>query len=206
MQWMEEKRIVGEVIVVDDGSSDATSEVLQKIRNQKSKINIITYPTNLGYGAAVRSGCDLAQGEWIAFMDSDGQFDVRDFNKLLPHCTSPLRHLVTIGRRRRRADPLMRKMNAKIFSLLSWIVLGVWVRDINCGMKIFHRSVWEKCRPEISTGALFNAEFFYKLKKEGIAWKQVDVQHFPRRFGTQTGANLKVIGRMVCELLQLKNK
>ncbi|PIP65154.1 cell wall biosynthesis glycosyltransferase [Candidatus Peregrinibacteria bacterium CG22_combo_CG10-13_8_21_14_all_49_11] len=228
--WMREEGISGEVIVVNDGSTDGTATILQKIQEKcnsaspplregiegRGSIKIITHSQNLGYGAAVRSGCDTAYESWpagrrpsaaadvkgwIAFMDSDGQFDVKDFGKLLA-CLP--QNKIVIGRRRHRADPFMRKVNAKLFGLLSFLVLGIWVRDVNCAMKVFHRDAWKAGRPTVATGAIFNAEFFYRLKKAGYTWKQVDVNHYPRKFGKQTGASLKVIVKMVRELVQVR--
>jgi hypothetical protein len=61
-------------------------------------------------------------------------------------------------------------------------------------------------KPIKSDGALFSAEFLIKLKKRGIAIREVSVRHFPRRFGKQTGANIKVIMRMFKECWKLKDE
>ncbi len=238
--WMVESGRGGEIIVVDDGSTDGTGVILERLQREEnsstpspvssphgrgSLLRVLTHPQNLGYGAAVRSGCDAATTDLIAFMDSDGQFDSRDFDRLLPYVSLPLGGRarergsenssplgrgapfdVVVGRRRRRADPFIRKCNAKFFGLLSWVFLGIWVRDVNCAMKVFRRDVWQRCRPTVATGALFNAEFFYNLKRQGIRWKQVDVSHYPRRSGKQTGANPRVIVRTLRELLLLRRQ
>lgn len=213
--WMEGEGIMGEIIVVNDGSTDGTGEVLRTLEREMP-LRVITHPHNLGYGAAVRAGCDAATAEWIGFMDSDGQFDPRDFDKLLPFASATLApafslqremgYDVVVGRRRKRADLFLRKVNAKLFGMLSFLVLGIWVRDVNCAMKIFRRDVWRRARPVVTTGALFNAEFFYNLKRQGIPWMQVDVSHYPRRGGKQTGANPMVILRMLRELMILRMK
>ena len=222
--WMQERNIRGEIIVVNDGSTDGTGEILERMQEEQNPLRVITHRTNLGYGAAVRSGCDAATADIIAFMDSDGQFDPRDFDRLLPfiHTTlTPALSLpafakatagrqrergcdVVVGRRRKRADPFLRKINAKLFGLLSWALLGIWVRDMNCAMKVFRRSAWQRARPVVTTGALFNAEFFYNLQRAGIRWHQVDVSHYPRRAGKQTGAQVSVIVKMLRELWVLK--
>jgi glycosyltransferase involved in cell wall biosynthesis len=200
--WLRTKRVPWEIVAVNDGSKDRTGAILEELRKDIPELKIVTHEQNRGYGAAVRSGCDAAQGDIIGFMDSDGQFDPRDFDLLLPLLAET--SFVT-GRRRHRADPFLRKMNAKMFGLLSWIVLGIWVRDINCAMKIYSHETWKKIRPTHATGALVNAETFYNAKRAGIAWKVVDVRHAPRKYGTQTGANLHVIARMFRELWELKN-
>jgi glycosyltransferase involved in cell wall biosynthesis len=199
--WFASRLIDGDVIVVNDGSRDGTAGVLRSLSNRYPQLSIITHRENRGYGAAVRSGCDAATGAYIAFMDSDGQFRAEDFDQLLVHLD---RYVFVTGRRRRRADPFMRKVNAKLFGFLTWAVLGIWVRDINCAMKVWRRDLWPQIRPRLATGALFNAELFLRLKRSGIVWKQVDVDHYPRRFGLQTGAKSGVILRMFREMWQLR--
>lgn len=198
--WMQSRGIEGQIIAVDDGSKDGTARVLQELAQKYPRLRVVKHETNRGYGAAVRSGCDAATTEWIGFMDSDGQFHAEDFDHLVALSASvPL----VVGRRRHRADPFMRKVNAKCFGLLTWVVLGVWVRDVNCAMKMFRRDLWQRIRPVHATGALFNAELFARARRAGARWKQVDVSHYPRVRGTQTGAHPLVILRMFKELWKL---
>ncbi len=200
--WLQPKKEAWEIVVVNDGSRDGTDAILEKLAQEIPTLRVVTHERNKGYGAAVRSGCDAAKGTVIGFMDSDGQFDPRDFDLLLPKL---LETSFITGRRRKRADPFLRKLNAKLFGLLSWIALGIWVRDINCAMKVFTKEAWEIMRPRHSTGALMNAEMFLRAQNAGIRWIVVDVRHAPRKFGAQTGANLSVILRMFRELWTLKN-
>ena len=201
LAWMRQEGIDGEIIVTNDGSKDATGEILRRMAQEIPILKIVTHEVNKGYGSAVRSGLDRAAKEWIGYMDSDGQFKASDFGKLLPYLGE---YRIVTGRRRKRADPFMRKINAKGFAFLNLVLLGIWVRDINCAMKIFHRSIWQKIRPEFSTGALINAEIFYRARRNSIRWKQVFVEHYPRRFGAQTGANLKVILTMFRDMWRLR--
>lgn len=200
--WLRTKTGMWEIVAVNDGSKDDTGGVLAKLAKEIPQLKIVTHEKNRGYGAAVRSGCDAATGDVIGFMDSDGQFKAKDFDLLLPHLD---KYSFITGRRRKRADSFMRKMNAKLFGLLSFAVLGIWVRDINCAMKIFTQDTWRRARPVRSTGALVNAEMFYRAQVAGIPWLVVDVPHAPREFGVQTGANLTVILRMFRELWEVKH-
>jgi len=199
--WMSSRSIHGHVIVVNDGSTDGTALEIQKLSKEFPHLIVCTHPENRGYGAALLTGLNAATDELMGFMDSDGQFDPEDFGLLLPHLSSV--PFVT-GRRRHRADPLMRKLNAKLFGVLSFLVLGIWVRDVNCAMKVWKREIWTAIRPRLSTGALVNAEMFLRMKRENIQWEQVDVRHLARKFGVQTGANLAVIVRMFRELFRLR--
>ncbi len=201
--WLKTKGGPWEIVIVDDGSRDGSADVLRRLAEEMPQLKIVTHEVNRGYGAAVRSGCDAATGDIIGFMDSDGQFAAKDFDLLLPHLKTTT--FVT-GRRIKRADPFMRKVNAKLFGLLSLLMLGIWVRDINCAMKIFTKETWRRARPTHSTGALINAEMFYLAKRAGISWEVVNVPHAPRKFGTQTGAKLSVILRMFRELWEVKRE
>ena len=200
-QWFLASGIDGDIIVVNDGSTDGTPQILEEMKREMPKLTVVTHPMNSGYGAAVRSGCDVATGDVMGFMDSDGQFDPTDFDLLIPLLD---KYPFATGRRRHRADPLMRKVNAKLFGFLSFLILGIWVRDVNCAMKLWKREIWTSIRPTFATGALVNAEIFYRLKRAGLRYGQVDVKHFPRQFGIQTGAKLSVILRMLRELVALR--
>ena len=201
LSWITKEGIDGEIVVTNDGSKDKTGEILKRLSEEIPILTVVTHEVNKGYGSAVRSGLDAASKEWISYMDSDGQFKTSDFKNLLPYLGE---YQIVTGRRRKRADPFMRKINAKGFAFLNIVILGIWVRDINCAMKIFHKSIWHKIRPEFSTGALINAEIFYRAKRNGIKWKTVCVEHYPRQLGTQTGANIKVILTMFRDMCRLR--
>lgn len=195
--WMDRAGIDGEVIAVNDGSKDKTLAILSNLAKEDARIRIVSHEKNQGYGLAIRSGCDAATKDLIAFVDSDGQFRMKDLELLLPHLSE---YSFVTGRRRRRADSFVRNTLGKVLGLANWIVLGLWVRDVNCGMKIFKRSIWPSIRPTHGVEKLFNTEVFLRLKHQKIPWKHVNVPHYPRRAGNPTGAKWYVIKRMFTEL------
>ena len=201
LAWFNRDSINGEVIAVDDGSRDATLTRLQALADADPRLRVLHHDVNQGYGAAIRTGCDAARMEVIGFMDSDGQFHAEDLCLLLPHITD---YQLVTGRRRHRADSFTRNTLAKVLGLMNLVVLGLFVRDVNCGMKIFRRDLWPRIRPTHGIEKLFNTELFMHLKEQGIPWKQVDVPHYPRTAGNQTGAKLYVIQRMLIELKGLR--
>ncbi len=201
LQWFEEDGIDGDVIAVDDGSTDGTGLFLDSLAGQHPCLQVVHHEANLGYGSAVRSGCDRASKAWIAFMDSDGQFRAVDFRRLVVWTDQ---FDVIVGRRHRRADRIDRHLYAGAYAILVFLVLGIWVRDINCAVKLFRRSLWVTVRPDIATGALFNAEFFYKLKQNGVPWMQVAADHHPRRHGQQSGSAPRVVLTMFRDLWRLR--
>lgn len=199
--WMSNAGITGEVIAVDDGSADNTAEVLEGLTQQYSMLRVVHHTQNQGYGDAIITGCDTATMNVIGFMDSDGQFHAEDFANLLP---SIEQFPIVVGRRSRRADPFPRLINAFLYGRLVRIALGVQIRDINCGMKIFRQDVWPTIRPRIASGALFNAEVLLRAKGAGLRWKQTGVTHYARTAGNPTGAKVSVILKMFAELFTLR--
>lgn len=203
MSWMQRTAKKGEIIVVNDGSRDRSGEILEAIARQHPMVKIITHEKNQGYGLAIRSGCDAANFDVIGFMDSDGQFKPEDFDKLLPRLEeSPF----VTGRRQHRADSFIRNMFGKILGGMNVVLLGLWVRDVNCGMKVFTRDVWKIIRPVHGVEKLFNTEMFLRLKYLNIPWITVDIPHYPRRAGTPTGGSPRVILRMFKEMWDLKRR
>jgi glycosyltransferase involved in cell wall biosynthesis len=199
--WMSRDGVEGEIIVVNDGSKDNSLNVLEGLKSTYPTMRIVNRPKNGGYGVAVRDGCDSAVMEWIAFMDSDLQFHAEDLMTLI---NARQGYSFVTGRRAHRADSPLRNIFGKILGGMNWIMLGVWVRDVNCGMKMFTKELWPKIRPEHGIEKLFNTEMFIRMKKQGIPWQTVNVPHFPRLSGTPTGGSVKVIIRMFRELMDLR--
>lgn len=191
-----------EVIVVNDGSRDGTGEVAEKIAAENSHVRVIHHTVNRGYGAAVRSGLKGAIYDLIFFTDGDGQFDITElteFLNLIDKCD------VVAGYRIKRKDPFYRLMNAWAYGTMINLMFGLNIRDIDCAFKLFKKSVIDEIDIE-ATGALASAELLIKIKRKGYKIIQKGVNHYPRKAGVQTGAQLWVIFRMFRELWKLHRK
>lgn len=200
--WFAKADVKGTVIAVNDGSQDRTDAVLDALQARLPNLVVVHHAVNQGYGAAIRTGCDTATTDAIAFMDSDGQFRAEEIGMLVPHLA---RYPFVAGVRMRRADPLHRKLNSWLYGrILVRVILGIVVRDINCGLKLFTRTTWLEVRPQHATGALFNAEVFLNLKEKNIPFTEVHIPHYPRKKGNPTGAKPGVILRMFRELFALR--
>jgi glycosyltransferase involved in cell wall biosynthesis len=199
--FLRSRNLDGEVIVVNDGSTDGTRTKAEELSREFSNVKIISHDVNQGYGAAIRTGVDHAAGDLVCFMDSDGQFHAEDIGTLMDHLGTT--DFIS-GIRIKRADPWNRKLNAFLYGTLVRFVLNVRVKDLNCGLKLFKRSIWPDIRPVNATGALFNAEVFLRLRRKGFTLAETGVQHYPRLAGEQTGAKLGVVLMMFKELLALR--
>ncbi len=189
-----------EVIIVNDGSTDRTGEIAQRLAKEHPRVRAVHNDPNLGYGGALQRGFREAIKPWVFYTDGDGQFDFEDLHKLLPLLD---RYDIVSGYRLERQDSLIRKINAFSWTLLVNVVFGLWLRDIDCAFKIFPRRLFDQIEMK-SMGALIDAEVLARANAIGYTIGQIDVGHLPRTAGEQTGANLGVIMRAFKELFQLR--
>jgi glycosyltransferase involved in cell wall biosynthesis len=156
-----------EIIAVDDGSRDRTPAIADALAKRHPDLfRVVHHPTNLGYGAALRSGFRAARFDLIAFIDGDRQFKVADVGRLTERLAAPDAPDVVVGYRLKRADPPIRRWYARIYRLANRIFFGVRVRDIDCACKLFRREALVPIRVA-SGGAFFTAELLVKLRFEG---------------------------------------
>jgi glycosyltransferase involved in cell wall biosynthesis len=199
-------RIAGawEIIVVDDGSRDATPSIADALAAANPGIvRVVHHRTNLGYGAALRSGLRAARHDLVAFTDGDRQFRVADLARLTARLAETDRPDVVVGYRIRRADPLVRTVYARLYRLANRIFFGLRVRDVDCACKLFRRDALAGLRVE-SGGAFFSAELLIKLRESGRTVVEVGVPHYPRTAGSATGARPSVVLRAVRDFWALR--
>jgi glycosyltransferase involved in cell wall biosynthesis len=194
----------GEIIVFDDGSRDATPRIADELAaTHPQQVRVVHHATNLGYGAALRSGLRAARKDLVAFTDGDRQFHVADLSRLIDRLNAADHPAVVAGYRIRRADPLVRTVYARLYRLANRIFFGLKVRDIDCACKLFRRSALEGIHTE-SGGAFFSAELLIKLRASGRAVAEVGVPHYPRTAGSPTGAKPAVVLRAVRDFWSLR--
>ncbi len=188
-----------EIILVNDGSKDATTPLCDHLAEQYPEVRAIHHVDNRGYGAALKSGILAARYDFIFFTDSDGQFDLEELEGLIEWASQ---YDIVTGYRGKRQDPPHRLINAFGWKMLVRMVLGVKVRDIDCAFKIFQRSVFDRVQIR-SVGAMVNTEILAQANAFGMRIHEVKVTHYPRQFGKSSGANLRVIAKAFRELLRL---
>jgi hypothetical protein len=178
-----------EIVVVDDGSRDATADLVAGYSRLEPRVRLVRHEQNRGYGAAVSTALRAAHGDLVAFTDSDGQFSFLDLPLFLTRLDH---HDVVIGYRHKRADSWLRSFNAWGWNWAIRLMLGVWVKDLDCAFKLFRREVLDQLHLT-STGATINAEILAQCFRRGVRIREIPVTHWPRYAGRPTGANLKVI-------------
>ena len=193
-----------EILIVDDGSRDATGQIAERLVNEHpGVVRVVHHATNLGYGAALRSGFAASRYGLLAFTDGDRQFHVADLARLLERAAAPDAPDVVAGFRLRRADTALRIVYARLYRFSLGVWYGLWLRDVDCACKLFRRPALEGIRVE-SDGAFLSAELLIKLRAAGRSIVEVGVPHYPRTAGSATGARPIVVLRAVREFWRLR--
>lgn len=191
-----------EIIVVDDGSTDGTGQLADRLAAKYPEIRAVHNPVNRGYGGALRAGFAAARRAWVFYTDGDGQFDCREIFKLLP----ALNHFDLVSAYRLdRKDSWVRRFNGWAWTHLCNIVLGLHLRDVDCAFKLIPRRLLDQIELR-SEGALIDAELLGKAAGLGYRIGQVGVHHYPRRAGKPTGGRLRVITKAFVELVKLRRE
>lgn len=214
--WNEEKnikRVVGdgakiaqqvtrewEILIIDDGSSDQTLKIAQDLAKKNKNIRVVSHQPNRGYGAALREGLTKSKYDLVVFTDGDGQFDFAEVKKLLAKIPG---FDIVIGFRKKRNDSVVRHFLMIFLKIYDYLLFGFRFKDIDCGFKLFRRNAIDAILPLKSEGAMITTEILAKAKRANLKIAQVGVHHYPRKFGSQSGANLRVLVRALKESFRL---
>lgn len=195
-----------ELIIVNDGSTDATHDSAIGLVKSDKRIRLINHPKNMGYGAALKSGFYNARYDWIAFTDSDGQFDFSEITNFINRQKETGADLV-IGYYKKRQVSKFKIITSKIWEFAVYFLFGLKVKDIDCGFKLISKNVINSIsKLESERGAFISSEFLIKAKKKGFKIVEVAVTHYPRTKGSGTGRNLNVIIKSFIDLMKLWKK
>jgi hypothetical protein len=135
----------------------------------------------------------------VALCDGDGQFDPAELKRLISQLKD---YDVIVGKRLRRADHCMRRINGKAWTLLIRLLFGIRISDIDCGFKLFRRQFLENLELR-ARGAMITTELMVRLASRGARICEVEVSRLPRLAGEQSGNSLKVVLRAFKELFLL---
>lgn len=189
-----------ELIVVNDGSKDSTAELVEKLAKEDKRIRLVNHEKNRGYGEALKTGFKSAKYEWVVFTDSDGQFDFSEIKKLIERSDQVD---FVLGYRLKRADPWMRILFGNLWNITAKILLGLPSRDYSCGFKLIKKSSFNATLPLEAGEKVTQIEMLVKAKRTGSKFVEVGLHHYPRKFGSQTGANLSVVAKSYLDLFKL---
>ncbi len=170
-----------EVIVVDDGSGDATLEVLEELRRlYPGRLRVERHARNRGYGGALRTGIASATKEWIFYTDGDAQYDAGELALLLEKADDSTD--IVNGYKIARSDPMYRKAIGWVYNLVVKAAFRLRIRDVDCDFRLMRRAMLEKVELHSDSGTIC-VEMIKKLQDAGARFSEVPVHHFHRSVG-----------------------
>jgi glycosyltransferase involved in cell wall biosynthesis len=183
-----------EVIIVDDGSTDGTMEVLHKEAGPNTRV--IEFMRNFGQSSALAAGIDYAQGEYICTMDGDMQNDPSDIPGMLKLAEEGQWDLVAGTRANRKDAALTRKLPSRIANAIIGKATDVRIKDYGCTLKVFRSAIAK------NLGLYGEIHRFIPIlaSLQGARITQVDVKHHERKFGTSKygiGRTLRVVSDLL---------
>lgn len=176
-----------EIIVINDGSTDSTSEKLKKIR---AGIKVINQPKNMGKGAAVVAGIHAASGEYVIIQDADLEYEPRFIKDLTNKIISGeatvvygtrLKRMPNLKGEEKTIQFLLHYFGNRFLSLCISIVYGQWITDMETGYKLFPRNALSKVKIN-AKGFELEPEITAKLLKYGYKITEVPIKVIPRGY------------------------
>ncbi len=188
-----------EIVIVDDGSTDRTPEILAEWVDREPRIRVVTNNPNRGYSQALIRGFHACDLDVIFYTDADAQFDLMEISRLYPLIAEAD---MVAGYRVGRQDPWFRLVTSGVYNAIQGLVLGVRARDVNCAFKFFRRDFFERVNLS-SDGFLIDAELYARADRAGLRWAQGPVTHRPRTEG-ETTVKVGTIQETLGQLFRLK--
>ncbi|HUV71524.1 MAG TPA: glycosyltransferase family 2 protein [Clostridia bacterium] len=167
-----------ELIFVNDGSTDRSGQLIEKLRAKDKRISLVTFRQNQGKSRALMAGFRQSRGEIVVTLDADLQDQPEEIKKLLGKLEEGFD--LVCGWKKKREDPWLNVLFSRFFNLVIGLTTKVSLHDINCGLKAFRRETVENLN---LYGDLYR--FIPVLAaKEGFRVSEVEVSHASRKYGT----------------------
>ncbi len=189
-----------EVIVVDDGSADATADIADELARTYPNVRVVHHPKNRGYGGALQTGFRSATKDLIFYTDGDAQYDPGELALLWAKMT-PDADLVN-GYKISRSDPLHRIVIGRLYHHIVSNLFGLKVRDVDCDFRLMRRSIFQRINLEKTSGVIC-LEMMKKIHDAGFRIVEVPVHHYHRAFGKSQFFNFPRIFKTAVDVMRL---
>lgn len=179
-----------EIIVVDDGSSDKTSNIVKKKEENYKELKFIKHDKNMGKGAAVQTGLSFATGDILMVQDADLEYDPNDIPRLMRPLIEKkakvvygtrLRRLPNIKNEERTVRFLLHYLGNRWLSFMTSIFYGKWVTDMETCYKLFTKDAFSGIKLKSRTFD-FEPEITAKFLKKGLSIHEIDIDTKPRGY------------------------
>lgn len=197
---LDEAGVRGDVVVVDDGSTDDSARVLAALAESELRLRVITHATNRGYGAALLSGFAEASGQWVFYTDGDGQYDATELLLLIKEAGPDVD--IVQGYKDGRSDNVARRIIGRLYHHTVRFLFRLRVRDTDCDFRLIRRSLLDRITLTQTTGAIC-VEMMRSFQDAGARFVEVPVSHHPRRHGRSMFFRPGRIARSIAHLIGL---
>ena len=189
-----------EIIVVNDGSEDATAEVADELARTYSHVRVVHHPSNRGYGGALQTGIRSATKDLIFYTDGDAQYDPAELSLLWARMT-PDTDLVN-GYKISRSDPMHRIVVGRMYHHIVSTLFGLRMRDVDCDFRLMRRIMFERVALRQTSGVIC-LEMMKKIQDAGFRVVEVPVHHYHRAFGRSQFFNFPRIFKTAIGVMRL---
>jgi glycosyltransferase involved in cell wall biosynthesis len=187
-----------EVVIVNDGSPDASGTVADAVAREHARVRVIHHPRNLGYGAAVRTGLAACRNEWICFTDGDDEYDLHDLTKLWK--LREFYELIITFRYVRRYSGV-RILISQVYNRLLRRLFYTRFRDVSTGLRLVRKDLIDEIELH-SASPFIGAEIAITTMLKGYRVGEVGIQMFPRQFGSGSSTSPENIYRTIVDMVR----
>jgi len=177
-----------EVIVVNDGSVDATAQIANELARIYPQVKVVHHHGNRGYGGALRTGFETATRELVFYTDGDAQYDPAEMARLWDAFSDGV-DLVN-GYKISRSDPFHRVVIGRLYHHTVKLLFGLRVRDVDCDFRLVRRSIFETVHLEKDSGVIC-LEMMKKIQDGGFRIAEVPIHHYHRACGKSQFFNFR---------------
>lgn len=185
-----------ELVLVDDGSHDATAKLVSDWSARDGRIRLVQHDVNRGLGAAIRTGLAAAAGDLVLYTDADLPFDFSLIPQLVAETDSGC---VVTGYRLNRGEGARRWVLTKSYNFMIWLFFGLHLRDVNFACKVLPQTLLRSSRLT-SEGSFIDAEIMLESRRLGLRTVEFPLVYFPRERGCSTLSRPAVIVGILKEM------